>query len=57
MEGNGRDSRTHHPDLAHLCPVQRGMVVVFLLSASDNVVIDTKAASHALADIGLFASV
>ena len=34
--------RTSRPYLAHLCSVQRGVVVVFLLSASDNVVIGTK---------------
>ena len=34
--------RTHRPYLAHLCPVQDGVVVVFLLSASDDVVIGTK---------------
>ena len=34
--------RTHRPYLAHLCPVQRGMVVVFLLPAPDDVVNGTK---------------
>ena len=49
--------RTRHPYLAHLCLVQRGVVVVFPLSASDDVVIGTNVASHPLADIGSFASV
>ena len=34
--------RTRRPYLAHLCPAQRGVVVVSLLSASDDVVIGTK---------------
>ena len=34
--------RMRHPYLAHLCPVQRGVVVVFLLSASDDLAIGTK---------------
>ena len=34
--------RMRRPYVAHLCPVQRGVVVVFLLSASDDVVIGTK---------------
>ena len=33
---------TRHPYLVHLCPAQRGVVVVFLLSASDEVFIGTK---------------
>ena len=34
--------RTRHPYLAHFCPVQHGVLVVFLLSASDEVIIGTK---------------
>ena len=34
--------RTRRPYLAHVCPVQCGVVVVFLLSASDDAVIGTK---------------
>ena len=34
--------RTRRPYLAHFWPVQHGVVVVFLLSASDDVVIGTK---------------
>ena len=35
-------TRTCRPYLAHLCPAQRGVVVVFRFSASDNIVIGTK---------------
>ena len=49
--------KTRRPYRAHVCPAQRGVVVVFLLLASDDVVIGTKVASHALADTGSFASV
>ena len=35
-------NRTHRLYLAHLCPAHHGVVVVFLLSASDIVAIGTK---------------
>ena len=42
MKSRNGLKRTIRPYLAHLCSIQRGVVVVFLSSASDNVVIGTK---------------
>ena len=52
IKSRNGSSRTRRPYLAHLCPVHHGMVVYFILSASDTVAIGTKLPATLLPILG-----